>query len=122
MVPHSPSTTITLPLAERLRFDAYGKVSVPCSSDGDCSLPMKYAVLSHCPYGMACMEGGCAVVCPMWVHDPNPNVSRSYPVECDGDSGCDCAQWITVGALRCACHKGGCVEVTAVEPQDTNRI
>ncbi|MFH1788230.1 MAG: hypothetical protein ABH834_02470 [Candidatus Altiarchaeota archaeon] len=111
-------STTTLPIAEKLMRDAYGKVGVPCRLDDDCEVPAKYAVLSHCPYGSACIEGKCAVVCPMWVHHPDER--KSVPVECALDSDCDCMQFSTVGTLECICHMRNCLAVVAREPHDTD--
>jgi len=35
-----------------------------CKMDGDCELPMDYAIRSNCPYSMRCIEKMCTVVCP----------------------------------------------------------
>lgn len=110
----------TIPVNEKLKLDAYEKVGVSCDEDGDCSLPMKYAVLSHCPYGMACLDGSCAVVCPMMTHAVDPNKSKSFPLSCASDGDCDCSEWQTVGTIECVCHLKGCVAVVAKKPGDTD--
>lgn len=112
------SSTTTLPLKERMRQDAHSKVGASCEADADCEIPFKYAVLSHCPYGVACIEGGCAVVCAVAWHDPNESVTHLVP--CSQDTDCDCSQTFTVGLKECACHDGSCVAVAARSPSDTD--
>jgi len=40
---------------------------VSCQVDGDCLLPLEYAVRSNCPYYSKCLENKCAVVCPDFI-------------------------------------------------------
>jgi len=83
-----------------------------CTSDKNCSLPMDYAIQSNCPYGTACINQRCSVICPLTFHDPNMsmNISRSYA--CEKDNDCDCT---TRGdrTLHCTCLNHNCVSVEA---------
>ena len=40
------------------------EIGKSCSVDSDCKLPMSYALLSHCPYEMKCVDNECTVICP----------------------------------------------------------
>ncbi|MCD4753702.1 MAG: hypothetical protein K8R40_11575 [Anaerolineaceae bacterium] len=41
------------------------EINKTCSADSDCKLPMSYAILSHCPYEMKCIDNKCTVIC-LW--------------------------------------------------------
>ena len=83
-----------------------------CSIDSDCDLPMDYAIQSNCPFGTACIDSTCRVVCPLIYHDLNPEVSKSYQFECKEDTDCDCSQRDS-RTLECICHSGACLSVEA---------
>lgn len=81
-----------------------------CTSDIECETPMEYLVQSNCPFGSACINNECKVVCPLTFHDPNPAISKSYPYECKSDSDCNCEERGD-RSLGCVCHRGTCVSV-----------
>jgi hypothetical protein len=79
-----------------------------CTADTDCTTPDEFLLQSNCPFDSACIDGECRVVCPFATHDPE--ISMSYPVPCDRDSGCDCSDRGN-RTLECLCHNGGCLSV-----------
>jgi hypothetical protein len=81
-----------------------------CSVDEDCELPMDYAIQSNCPFGAACINSECRVVCPMTYHDPNPSVSKSYPYACEENSDCNCEERGD-RTIECLCLDGDCFSV-----------
>ncbi|MBP9761277.1 MAG: hypothetical protein KBD15_03505 [Candidatus Magasanikbacteria bacterium] len=81
-----------------------------CTTYTDCDMPMEYLVQSNCPFGVACVEGSCQVICPLYVHDKNSEVSKSYPVSCQEDIDCNCAERGD-RTKACMCVNGGCVSV-----------
>jgi hypothetical protein len=81
-----------------------------CVTDADCKTPMEYMIQSNCPYGSACIDSTCAVVCPLFSHDIDPEVSKSYPNACEIDSDCDCSER-QERSLECRCVNGGCLSV-----------
>jgi len=93
-----------------LQHDNFVKVLKSCTNDSECELPMYYAVQSNCPFGTACIDNECRVVCPFTYHDPDPNVSQSYPIPCESDGDCDCSDR-EGRTLECRCHDGKCVSV-----------
>jgi|GEM_PF-6583322 len=88
-----------------------GNVGVACREHEDCVTPMAYLTRSICPFTSMCVEGRCAVVCPMMTHDPAPNPSQSYPIACVVDGDCDCSGYVAEDRARCACVDNVCVEV-----------
>jgi hypothetical protein len=82
-----------------------------CESHDECRTPFEFLVQSNCPFGSACIEGTCNVVCPLTYHDPDPNVSKSYPFECISDDDCNCTA--RTNSLDCLCLDGSCVSVEA---------
>jgi hypothetical protein len=80
--------------------------------------PMAYLTRSSCPFGSKCIEGSCSVVCPMVDHDPNPVISKSYPVSCSADSDCDCSDcdcsdYVASGGYSCRCLDNACYAIIA---------
>lgn len=96
-------------------------LSQECNSSADCGFtPFEFAVMSNCPYGTACLDGSCGVVCPMVEHDPNPQVSQSYAVNCAADTDCNCSDWDRDGIFPCSCVDGKCASVVASKGIFTN--
>jgi len=83
-------------------------IEMKCRRSSDCVVPIDYAVQSNCPYGGVCVDGYCGVICPTWRHDPDPEVSVSYQVECSADPECDCSGWDIGGRYECGCFDGQC--------------
>ncbi len=81
-----------------------------CESDDECETPMDYLIQSNCPFGSACIDNECRVVCPLSYHDPDPNVSISYQHPCNTSSDCDCGER-GGRTLECVCHDGYCLSV-----------
>jgi len=88
-------------------------VGINCESSSDCRLPMEYAIQSNCPYQAACSENKCVVICPLWKHDVNPEVSKSYPVPCTENQDCDCSEWDQEGKYPCHCLDKQCAAIVA---------
>jgi len=82
-----------------------------CTNSSECMLPMEYAIRSNCPFGTACIEGSCAIICPIWEHSPNPEESISYQVECTENSECDCSSWDFENNYPCECLEGQCASI-----------
>lgn len=99
------------PLPPPSEEEAKGNVGAACTSDAECVTPMDYLVRSSCPFTSLCIEGACAVVCPMWEHDPNPEANGSQPVQCIVDADCDCKQFPVSDEARCSCVKNECVAI-----------
>jgi hypothetical protein len=96
-----------------LQQDNFIKTFENCSNSSDCSVPMRYAIQSNCPYQGACINSECRVVCPLTYHDPDPNVSQSYPYTCNAstaDKDCNCTERGD-RSLDCLCVGGECVSV-----------
>ena len=70
-----------------LFFEDDENVGEACISNEDCRTPMGYAIQSNCPFGAACIDSKCSVVCPLVYY--NPDVSESFV--CEADSDCDCS-------------------------------
>lgn len=81
-----------------------------CEKHQDCKLPMDYAIRSNCPFGTACINDQCKVVCPLYYHDLNPEVSKGHSYTCQKNSDCDC----TIrgeATLNCVCVDNRCLSV-----------
>lgn len=98
-------------LDEPQAADEEGNVGASCSTDEECITPMSYMIRSSCPYTSMCIDGACSVVCPMWEHDSDPEVSKSYPVACEEDSDCTCDQFSSDG--ECSCVNNACVSIVS---------
>jgi hypothetical protein len=82
-----------------------------CTSDNECSVPTEYLIQSRCPFGKACVEGSCEVVCPMHNDVPNASASESYTVACSADNDCDCSKFPGNDGKVCKCASNRCVMV-----------
>ncbi len=83
-----------------------------CVQHSDCKTPMEYLIQSNCPFSSACIENTCKVICPLYFHDPNPKISKSYSVACMVDSDCNCTER-GEQTKKCVCVSGGCASVEA---------
>jgi hypothetical protein len=81
-----------------------------CNVSEDCKTPMEYLIQSNCPFGSACIDSECKVVCPLAYHDPNPEISKSYSFVCEIDDDCDCSEREN-RTLECVCLDNTCVSV-----------
>jgi len=79
-----------------------------CEEHADCETPMSYLMRSVCPFTSMCVEGRCAVVCPMVGDDPLPG---SDGVACEADRDCTCDEYAADDMGRCACVDGRCVAI-----------
>jgi|GEM_PF-2540541 len=93
-------------------IEVNGNVGAKCDESSDCRTPMSFLVQSNCPFGSACIDNECMVVCPLTYHDPDPSVSKSYPFTCEQDSDCDCSEREN-RTIECRCAEGACVSVEA---------
>ncbi|MBW2990571.1 hypothetical protein KY348_02585 [Candidatus Woesearchaeota archaeon] len=89
-----------------------GNVGESCTVNEECKTPMEFLVQSNCPFGSACIDSKCKVVCPLFYHDPNPEISKSYPFTCEDDSDCDCSER-EQRTIECRCADNKCVSVEA---------
>ena len=87
-------------------------IGVSCIKHSECKTPMEYLIQSNCPFGTACIENQCKVICPLYYHDYNPNISKSYPFTCEIDSECDCSERGD-RTIKCLCVENNCVSVEA---------
>jgi hypothetical protein len=88
-----------------------GNIGAACSTDIDCETPMDFLMRSSCPFTSLCINSKCAVVCPMFDHAADPQVSQSYAVKCAADSECDCSSYVAGDMKYCACRNDVCVAV-----------
>ena len=82
-----------------------------CKKYSECKLPMEYAIQSNCPFGTACIDSRWKVICPLFYHDPIPEISKSYHYECNYDKDCNCSQ--RIHSIKCICLDKSCVSVEA---------
>ena len=100
------------PISDRTFTEDIGNIGETCSINEECHTPMEFLVQSNCPFGSACIDDTCKVVCPLTYHDTNPEVSRSHQVTCEKDSDCDCSDRGS-RSLDCRCVDSNCVSVEA---------
>jgi hypothetical protein len=86
-----------------------GNVGAACTDSIECQAPMTYLIRSSCPFSAMCVEGSCAVVCPMMTM--NPHAGGNEPVQCGSDTDCDCGSYGAGDMKRCSCVQGLCVAV-----------
>lgn len=82
-----------------------------CVINTDCETPMEYMIQSRCPFGSACINNKCEVVCGLYYHDPNPEISKSYPTSCMTNEDCDCSDYLADDLKSCACIDQQCLVV-----------
>ncbi len=99
------------PLTQPPLRDFDGNVGAECSNNEDCVTPMSYLTRSSCPFTSQCIQGTCAVTCPMMDHDPDPNVSASHAIACTQDSECTCDQFPVSDTVLCSCIEGACIAI-----------
>lgn len=90
-----------------------GPVGMACRTNADCETPMDYLIRSSCPFASVCLQGTCAVVCPMMDEQPNPDTGLNEKVACSTDSDCDCSAYAAEDMIRCVCAEGSCMAVVA---------
>lgn len=83
-----------------------------CEINSDCKTPMEFIIQSNCPFGAACINNTCKVVCPLFYHDPNIDISRSYSFTCETNSDCDCSERGS-RTIECLCVENSCVSIEA---------
>jgi len=81
-----------------------GNTGAACSSHDDCDTPMGYLTRSSCPFISMCVDGKCAVTCPM----TNDGASG---VACKADIDCDCEGSAAGADADCRCIDGACAAV-----------
>jgi hypothetical protein len=77
----------------------------PCAADIDCATPMDYLTRSSCPFASRCLQGKCAVTCPM--------AKTQAPDQCANDSDCNCKDYAASDMKKCVCAGGHCAAVVA---------
>jgi hypothetical protein len=87
-------------------------VGASCTQQSECKLPMEYAIQSNCPFGVSCIDFTCKVVCPLYYHDPDMQVSKGYSFTCEVDSDCDCSERGN-RTIECRCVENKCLSVEA---------
>lgn len=88
-------------------------VGSACTESSECPLPMMFAIQSNCPYQSACIDGACAVVCPVWERSSAVEEGVSYQVSCSENSECDCLAWDGENQYPCECVDGQCASVVS---------
>lgn len=83
-----------------------------CMSSDECILPSEFASQSNCPFEAACVKEKCAVVCPIFYSDPDPQIKKIYEFRCTVDKGCDCS-YRGNKTIACGCVDGICSSVEA---------
>lgn len=84
-----------------------------CETSADCETPMDYLIRSSCPFTSVCLQGKCAVACPMIDEQPNPETGLNEKVACSEDSDCDCSAYAAEDMIRCVCAEESCMAVVA---------
>ena len=96
--------TITEPIPDSYQVDdsviKTASTSLECNVNKDCETPPKYLIQSRCPFGSACMEGKCEVVCP---------VNYFEGESCQNDNECSCEDYKAQDLKACKCVAGKCV-------------
>lgn len=77
-----------------------------CTIDEDCNTPMEFLVQSNCPFGSACIENQCAVVCPILDYEDY----NSTTIQCSKNSDCDCSDRGDRSS-DCVCHQQVCLSI-----------
>ena len=95
---------------ERGAFDIMEGVCTgdTCSTHEECSTPIEYLIQSNCPFGAACIDQRCKVVCPLSYHDLEESISR--PIMCEQDEDCDCSERYN-RTIECKCLDNKCLSV-----------
>jgi hypothetical protein len=88
-----------------------GNVGAACTAHTDCETPMDYLIRSSCPFGARCIDGACAVVCPLFDEETNPQTGMNEPMQCTADADCDCSHYAAMDMAACACVDGACMVV-----------
>jgi hypothetical protein len=93
--------------AEPLDRDPEGNPGAACTAHADCVTPMDYLARSSCPFTSYCVEGRCAVACPM----PDADAGWTRAVRCEEDADCDCGSQTSSEFGSCACVDGACAAI-----------
>lgn len=88
-----------------------GNPGAACKTHADCETPMDYLIRSSCPFESACVDGRCAVTCPMFIKNPDPSTGFNKRTSCSADADCDCGDYVTSGAAACRCIDNQCMAV-----------
>lgn len=98
------------PFFGETEYKTDGNVGELCQSSKDCQTPVSFLIQSNCPFGSACVDGRCAVVCPITFHDAE--ISVSHTPTCSIDTECDCIEREN-RTIECRCIDNSCVSVEA---------
>lgn len=90
-----------------------GNVGAACTRHEECETPMSYLVRSICPFGSLCIDGSCAVTCPIIQQQPVPGTGQTDPVACTTDADCDCGGYTANDVKNCRCVDNACVAIVA---------
>lgn len=82
-----------------------GNTGAACTSNDDCDTPLDYLTRSSCPFVSMCVDGACAVTCPMR-HDNVPG-----GIACKADIDCTCDNSPAGDGADCRCVDGMCAAV-----------
>lgn len=88
-----------------------GNPGAACKTHADCETPMDYLIRSSCPFTSTCIDGFCAVTCPMFTERQNPSTGLNEPASCSADADCDCGGYTSAGAAACKCIDNSCMAV-----------
>lgn len=105
-----------VPITEPPPADPEGNVGAACTSSEECNTPASYLMRSSCPFGSACIDGACAVVCPMASQEMGAD-GLTQQVTCTADSDCNCSSYLAQDLASCRCADGSCVAVVAEEAE-----
>lgn len=81
-----------------------GNTGAACTSHDECDTPMDYLTRSSCPFISMCVDGACAVTCPMRDND-------AESVSCKADIDCTCDNSPAGNDADCRCINGACAAV-----------
>lgn len=81
-----------------------------CNNNNECETPMDFLIQSNCPFGSACIDNQCRVVCPLFYYSLEPDVMHSYQYICENDTECDCSER-QERTLECRCIDNKCLSI-----------
>ncbi len=110
-------TTPSNPAVAEPNTNPDGNAGAPCTTDDECVTPATYLVRSTCPFTSWCVEGRCAVVCPMMEDGVNAETGHPNLQACETASDCDCTRFPGAGGT-CSCIEGMCGSLMDTTAQD----
>ncbi len=99
------------PLVAEPNANPEGNPGMPCASDNECVTPATYLVRSTCPFTSWCVEGRCAVICPMMLDRQNEQRDGLEFQVCKTTADCDCTRFAAMDGGTCSCIEETCAVI-----------